>query len=240
MCMLSTAPECIRSQSGPCPHQCRIPPSFTGASSRRLLREVAALRSRLAEASAEHMSRPEFPLEAPDSSPSAAREAISSDALNSSDSRLEALQAEAHLLQDSLGGVLHALFKHQQPHYCLLRLFGSTFTATLHAHCRTSQMLSRLLGANGLVSDASSPPRHHNSMLVDRAVELLLQGLQAQALQRRSCGGLSQRSWQKSRLCGCATTLCCGAQPEALHSRQRTAAQAGSMGSHHRQTGLNS
>ncbi len=88
-------------------------PSLTGASEKRLLREVAALRSRLAEASAEHMSRPEFPLEAPDSSPSAAaREAISPDALNSSDSRLEALQAEAHLLRDSLDGALITLFKH--------------------------------------------------------------------------------------------------------------------------------
>ena len=79
---------------------------MTGASEKRLLREVAALRSRLAEASAEHMSRHEFPLEAPDSSPSAARAAVSGEALNSSDRRLEALQAEAHLLQDSLDGAL--------------------------------------------------------------------------------------------------------------------------------------
>ena len=77
---------------------------LTGASQKRLLREVAALRSRLAEASAEHMSRPEYPLEAAESSPGGAREAVSAEALASSDRRLEALQAEAHLLQDSVDG----------------------------------------------------------------------------------------------------------------------------------------
>ncbi len=65
---------------------------------------MAALRSRLAEASAEHMSRPEFPLEAMDSGPGSAAHTIDAEALDASDRRLEALQAEAHLLQDSLPG----------------------------------------------------------------------------------------------------------------------------------------
>ena len=65
---------------------------------------MAALRSRLAEASAEHMSLPEFPLEAADSGPGSVSDAVSPEALDASDQRLEALQAEAHLLQDSLSG----------------------------------------------------------------------------------------------------------------------------------------
>ena len=78
---------------------------LTGDAERRLLREVAALRSRLAEASAEHMSRPDFPLEAPDDlGPGSAMHAVSPKALDASDRRLEALQAEAQLLQDSLAG----------------------------------------------------------------------------------------------------------------------------------------
>ena len=50
------------------------------------------------------MSRPEFPLEAVDSGSNSELHAVRPEALDASDRRLEALQAEAHLLQDSLSG----------------------------------------------------------------------------------------------------------------------------------------